>query len=115
MTWLTIVILALATFRLTRVVVVDEIGEPVRAYLLSRQKVESRTDINAIVLETRVVRRDRRYLSWWAYRVTACPWCASVWIGGAVVALQHYQGEWFVYVAIAFALSAVAGLLSERT
>jgi hypothetical protein len=36
-----------------------------------------------------------------------------MYVAGAVVALDYYVG-WFWYVALALALSAAAGVISER-
>jgi hypothetical protein len=37
----------------------------------------------------------------------------SIWTGGGVVALAHYQNSWFQYVAYALDFSAVAGFLHK--
>lgn len=60
-------------------------------------------------LRVAIGRRSQR-----AYLFITCPWCVSIWIGGAVVALtRFYPSEW-QYPALALALSGVAGFLAER-
>jgi hypothetical protein len=83
---------ALATFRLTRLLVEDEIAEPIR------RRVWKRFDPQ----ETKV-----------GYLFT-CPWCVSIWVGAAVVAARRVApGPWGVG-STALALSAVTGLIATN-
>lgn len=42
-----------------------------------------------------------------------CPWCASVWVGAAIALAQwRIPGVW-LWVSLALALSAVAGVVSQ--
>lgn len=42
-----------------------------------------------------------------------CPWCLSVWVGGASVALRHLAPRFWRVGASVLASSAVAGVISE--
>jgi hypothetical protein len=42
-----------------------------------------------------------------------CPWCLSVWLGGASVALRHLAPRFWRIGASVLASSAVAGVISE--
>ena len=79
---------ALATFRLTRLLVEDKIAEPVRDRLA--EDAEGRL----------------------AYFVT-CPWCVSVWVGAGWVGLTAAAPRVARLAGAALAWSAVSGLLSS--
>jgi hypothetical protein len=85
------VIYALATYRLTRLVVVDSITGPLRE---------------------RVWRTRPPHESRLGYLLT-CPWCTSVWAASALVLFGSIAPVTDV-VALVLALSAVAGLLAAR-
>ncbi len=77
---------ALACFRLTRLMVADTITAPLR---------------------DRAPARLREFIT--------CPWCVSVWLAGAIVALQALASGPWLYASAILAFSAVAGLLAELT
>ncbi len=81
---------ALATYRLTRLLVRDEI-----------------------------TRRPRRWLAdhyeGWAVYLSTCMWCMSVWVAGAVVVvLTYFVPYGWSFVASVLAFSAVTGYLGSR-
>jgi hypothetical protein len=80
---------ALATYRLTRLVVKDTVTERFRRWFAHRYE-------GPLV-----------YLS-------TCPWCMSIWIAAAVVALTWGVPLAWSYVAAGLAFSTVAGYLSDR-
>lgn len=43
-----------------------------------------------------------------------CPWCIGLWFAAAAVILTRFWPQGWQYVAMALALSAVAGFLGER-
>lgn len=78
-------LLTLVTYRLTRLVVADDIAEPVR------------------------VRLHGRVLSF-----AACPWCVGFWLSGAVVLGAFLYGDAMVHPLLWWlAISGVVGALSE--
>lgn len=85
---LTLLVCALAVFRLTHLLVDDAIMAPVRD-AVSR---------NA---------RGRVFIT--------CPWCVSIWAGAGVVALQALLPTPWWYVACALSFSAITGLIAERS
>lgn len=87
------VIYALCAYRLSVLVVDDEITRPFRDWAA-----------------TRSVKGKGRWLS----GLVHCYWCVSVWIGGAVTLVAVFAGSWAKYPCAALALSAVTGFLSER-
>jgi hypothetical protein len=84
---------ALAVFRLTKLVVDDEIFADAREKLLDRFHPD----------ETKI-----------GYLIT-CPWCVSIWAGGAVVVARAVAPRAWDLAAQALAFSAVTGLVAERT
>ena len=86
------VIDALAVYRLTRLITQDELMEPVREFIWHNHPPE----------DTKI-----------GYFIT-CPWCTSVWIGGAVVVARAVAPRQWDLVARALALSSVAGMISSR-
>jgi len=90
---LTLLVAALATARLTRLVTRDQITHPVRRWVLAR------IDLHG----------------WLAYLLT-CDWCVSVWVGGAGAAAGAWVGSWSWWhaPAVALAFSYVAGWLASK-
>ena len=93
MTVITLVLAALATARLTRLVTTDRITETPRHWTLRRLNPEGMA----------------------AYLIT-CDWCVSVYTGSAAATGWALWGDhrWFTAVCAAFAFSYVAGYLASR-
>lgn len=88
MTLLEFVILGLATYRITRFVLVDALFEGTRNRIWKRYPVSTKI----------------------GYLFT-CPWCMSFWVGSFVVLSAMIITELVVVYAV-FAVSAIAGLLT---
>ena len=88
--WLLVVLAVLATARLTTLVNDDYLLAPARAWA------------------------DRSGPDWLVYWVQ-CPWCVSVWAGGAVAGATYaWHAYWPVQVGLlALAASYVTGALAE--
>ena len=84
---------ALATYRLTKLVIDDKITEDVRERVWARfgQPDESKV----------------------GYLLT-CPWCVSIYAGTAVALLRRYRSSHWSTAASALAFSALTGILAER-
>lgn len=90
---------ALAVYRLTRAAVKDKITERPRRWAATLpDRYEGPLAAPAPLL---------------AY-LASCPWCASVWVAAAVVALTVFAPLWWSYAATGLALAAVSGWLSDR-
>ena len=87
-----LIILALATFRVTRFIVVDELFSPVRNWIWEAKAPES---------------------SYIGYFFT-CPWCISLWVALPIVFLYALNPSLVVLVGCIFALSAISGLIAAR-
>ena len=85
---LLIIVAALATYRLTRLVTADKITEPIRTWVMDRSQ--------------------------WAGYLVSCDWCLSIWIAPpvALCAILWGDNRLVLVVILWLALSAVVGLLS---
>ena len=85
-----VLVLGLAAFRATRLLVVDDFP-PIKRF---REALERRFGRDSFAIE-----------------LIGCPWCASVWIGAGMVAVTAlFPPVWFLWLALA--LSAVTGLVA---
>lgn len=104
--WLVVVLIALTTYRLTRLIVDDRISKPVvdrvqewaeRRWIAKRPDSDTNSD---------------QWQSSVAY-LFSCPWCVSVYVAGAVTVVVD---AWFEPVAlpvlVAVVASGVTGLLA---
>ncbi|MGW2103621.1 DUF1360 domain-containing protein [Streptomyces olivaceoviridis] len=74
-----------ACLRLTRLVVDDDISEPLR------QKIHGKVHRNA--------KPDSRYGGLWGFlsRLVACSWCASMWTAGGIVPVAAFYGDTLLF------------------
>lgn len=86
-----------ACYRLTRLVVEDEITQPLVEHVGRAIHAGYGTEAG----------------DWYA-RLTTCPWCSSVWIGAGVVALRALCPRLWGPVARLLAFSAVAGIIARE-
>jgi hypothetical protein len=83
---------ALATHRLTRLAIEDVITARPRNAILRKYPPTQES---------------------WSY-VLSCPWCASIWTGLTVAALQSKGGPLGRGLIYALAMSSVTGMIEER-
>lgn len=82
---------ALAVYRLTKLVIDDQITEPLREKVWKRYPPS--TNIGYLV---------------------TCPWCVSIYVGGAVVAARLVAPRQWDRVAQGLAFSSITGLISSK-
>lgn len=90
----TIVFLAFgATARITRFINADDLAAPIRSGVVRRFGPQSKA---ATLIE--------------------CPWCASIWVGAAVVPAAYWFGDraWFQVPALWLTISYWYGWLAQR-
>lgn len=86
-----LVVNILAAYRLLRLVQIDSITRPWREWFWR-------------------VTQPRPRLRYWR-PLLACPWCASIWIAGGVLAMNAWGGVFWWLVARMLALAAIVGFL----
>jgi hypothetical protein len=106
MTLLVLLILALASYRFTRLITTDTITNGLRKWLALHATTLFK---NANKGEWREVDKEKFFLWRWLYALTSCDWCVSVWTGAATIAGWKYQWGWFEYVCYGASLSTLAG------
>jgi len=87
----TFIVLALATFRLTRLITTDVITEFIRTWVWKRFPLSTKT----------------------GYLFT-CDWCMSIWFASLVTISYTIVPTATLFVALPLALSAVVGILAAR-
>ena len=87
----------LATYRLTRLVVSDEITQPAIEHVAGAVQAAWGTPARE-----------------WFDRLTSCAWCASVWIAAGVVTARAVAPRAWAPVARLLAFSAVAGMIARE-
>jgi len=108
-------ILSLAVFRISRLIVTDRISEPLRLRLLARFPSSE-----TVFTEPGPGRFWAESLDGWAVEhphwlgeLVSCMWCVSWWISLIVTVGWWAAPTVIVWLAAPFALSAVVGLLAE--
>lgn len=103
---LTVVLVALATYRLTHLVVSDTITKGPRETLQLR--FEARKEKRSGTVTPDEWQSSIAYL-------LSCPWCASIWVGGLVTLITALTVGVALPVLTWLTASAVTGFLSEVT
>lgn len=128
---ITFVILSLATYRLTRLVTTDDFPPVLKAreWILNRWPSDDTEWRESAIEEVKVeivelprhpdIPASRWERTWipmephWLGKLITCAWCASMWIGGLVVAL-HFLVPAFWYLSYVLAFSAVTGWITSK-
>jgi len=92
MSVLHVIILALFTYRLTRLIVLDEVLAPLRDWIWDRKPPRS---------------------SQIGYFFT-CPWCVSMWVALPIVFSYALFPSITILIGCIFTLSAIAGLITAH-
>ncbi len=100
-TWVTLVIYALATARVTGLITADEVTAPLR------QKLVARLDPDP----------DARARGWrkQAVYLLTCAWCVSIYVGASAAIVWYTVGSnpILVVLAAALAFSQITGMVSD--
>lgn len=94
MTGIEFVIVALASFRVTRLVVFDQLTEPLR--------------------ERTVYKLSDTGLGGWTKDLFDCPWCIGFWFAALFTLGWAWSSDVTFWIALPFAFSAVTGLVSRN-
>ncbi|AOH53944.1 sporulation protein [Peribacillus muralis] len=95
------IILGLASFRLTRLIVFDKITEPLRRPFF--KEIEEKNEEGEV--EIYLMPKEKGLLGWGG-QLLSCFWCVGVWVSIFLVFL-HVQ-QWFVGDAVVLILAVAA-------
>lgn len=107
--WWTLTLLALAAYRLWRIVAKDTITEPLRAMI-------GMADDTAFTLSEIVeFSGEKMPKSRLVYLTTLvrCPWCVGFYLSVVVWALWDIEPRWATFLAAPLAISAIVGLVAK--
>lgn len=88
------VVVALAVYRITRLVVSDTLTEPLR--------------------ERTTYKLREIGFSGWLKDLLDCPWCASIWLGAGATVMVFCWPRVTFWLSVPFALAAITGLISKN-
>ena len=91
--WWAFAILALAVFRIYRLIAEDDIADRPREWALGKLAEERLTKLDKLIV---------------------CPWCLGFHVSWVLWLFWLWQPEWTVGLCIPFALSAVVGLIAKN-
>lgn len=100
-----IILIALATYRVTHLVVFDKIFEPIRNQFVRRTYRQQ--DGRLLIFYTLQGGRLRRFIG----KLMNCPWCGSVWIAGFLTAFYVYGPRGVTWLYVFLSAAAITGLL----
>ena len=104
-----VAVLALAAWRVTRLVTADRMTEPLREPI--RRHATKSLPVPIFAWERR---RQARWLA--LFDFLTCPWCISMWVATALYALATvWPGDWTTGLLTILAVAAVAGWATDRT
>lgn len=116
---MTLVVDAVATYRLTRLVTADAITAPVRDRLIRDAYVAHHGEAVAVDMEA-----ETPHDTWTdramdddtpppLAKLLTCRWCAGVWIAAGVAVARRVAPSWWGPVADTAAMAAAAALLAR--
>jgi hypothetical protein len=106
---LELVVLALSTYRLARLIVVDDVMLWFRSWVEDHaNKTMIRRDWMGKTVDTKIATRSKFFAV--VHALISCLWCVAVWMAAIVLVLWHFQYSWFQYVAYGLALSTLAAI-----
>lgn len=91
MTWFSLLVDAIAVYRLTRLVVEDGITEPIRE---------------------RIIGRGDKTRDWW-FQLLTCRYCVGVWVGFGVMGARWLLPDVWQWAAYALAIASAAPLVAR--
>ena len=118
-TLLVLAIYLLASARITRLINLDAVSDPLRLAVARRVEAaraaadEGEYSGGKPALVESFRRRQRRWHT--AYEFLQCPWCVGFWVAlaGAVVVVAVLQWSWWWVLPIALAVSHAIGVLAR--
>ncbi|GED13650.1 DUF1360 domain-containing protein [Aneurinibacillus migulanus] len=108
LSWLHLVVLVLASFRLTHFIVFDEIASFIRTPFLTTTHEE---DANGQMIQQIEVKGTG--LRRWIGKLLSCYWCVGIWSSILVVALYWFFPGSFIFLLI-LAVAGAAAVIETK-
>lgn len=107
LTWIQLVILALASFRLTHLIVYDDITWPLRAPFMTVTYVPQ--DDGTVIRQVDIRGAGFRH---WMGTLLSCHWCTGIWCAAVLTALYWYVPASFPLLLM-LAVAGIAALIEQ--
>lgn len=107
LTWLYFIILALASFRLTHLLVYDDITDPLRKLFMTRQLLTDEQGNQQIIIEPR-----GKGLRRWLGLMLTCHWCTGIW-SAILLTLLFLFVPWTIWLLVILAAAGVAAIIES--
>lgn len=104
LTWFNFILLALASFRLTRLLVFDKITEFLRKPFIDEVTEVDENGQEEIYL----VPTEKNLISHFIGQLLSCYWCTGIWVSGGLLILVFFAPE--IIAQFIVWLFAIAGL-----
>ncbi|WP_018392008.1 DUF1360 domain-containing protein [Bacillus sp. 37MA] len=105
--WIHLVILTLAAFRFTRLIMYDEITSFIRAPFLT---ITADYDDNMEITHNIEIKGSG--LRYWIGTLLTCHWCVGIWSSIIIIALYYYLPSFFPLLLM-FAIAGAAALIAS--
>lgn len=106
MTWLSFVLVSLAVFRITRLIVYDKITEFLRSPFM--MEVEEKDEDGN--LEVYIVPRETGLRGWFG-QLLSCYWCTGIWVSILIITLKYFFPVVADIVIFIFAVAGAAAFI----
>lgn len=101
-----IILLGLATFRLTRLIVFDKITEFIRRPFFD--EVEEKEDDGTIEI---YLIPKKSGIKGWVGELLSCYWCTGIWVSMFLAGLHLYQSAIGDYIIIVLSIAAIGSII----
>ncbi|RKQ37254.1 DUF1360 domain-containing protein [Oceanobacillus halophilus] len=105
-TGLEVILLALATFRLTRLIVFDKISQFLRSPF--HEEVEEKETDGDVVTYIQIKGTGLRA---WIGELLSCYWCTGIWCAATLIGLYYIWADIMEVIIIILAVAGAAGVL----
>ncbi|BBU38790.1 MAG: sporulation protein [Bacillaceae bacterium] len=106
--WFSFALIALATFRLTRIIVFDKIASFLRAPFITivEEKAETGETVSFF-------RPKGKGLRLWIGELLSCYWCTGIWCAAILFFGNEYINGIFYPITVILAISGLAGIIEH--
>ncbi|MFB9762695.1 DUF1360 domain-containing protein [Ectobacillus funiculus] len=104
--WFLFVLFALASFRLTRLIVYDKITKFIRNPFI--EEVDVQDEDGSVVTYVRIKGRGLRK---WIGELLSCYWCTGIWTTAFLMALYYFMPKFTEWLLFLLGIAGVAAII----